>query len=143
MTHEHPSEPAAAAAAVVPAGERCPCRSRLPHAECCGPYLAGAPAPTAVALMRSRFTAYALRDIEHLRRTWHASSRPEDLDLDDTVAWVGLQIVGTTRGGESDSTGTVHFRASYRSATDRGVLEEVSTFVRNAGTWFYVAGDTR
>jgi len=93
--------------------------------------------------MRSRFTAFALHDIEHLRRTWHASSRPEELDLDDAVAWVGLQVVDATRGGEGDATGTVHFRASYRSATDRGVLEEVSTFVRNGGTWFYVAGDTR
>lgn len=123
--------------------DRCPCRSRRTYAQCCGPYLAGEPAPTAVALMRSRFTAYALRDARHLLRTWHPSSRPEELDLDGAVAWVGLQVVDATRGGEGDSTGTVHFRASYRSASDRGVLEEVSTFVRNAGVWFYVAGDTR
>jgi SEC-C motif-containing protein len=131
------------ATADAPDAGRCPCRSRLAMAECCAPYLAGEPAPTAAALMRSRFTAYALGDVEHLRRTWHASSRPEELDLDDAVSWVGLQVVDTVRGGRDDSTGTVHFRASYRTATDRGVLEEVSTFVRNGGRWFYVAGDTR
>lgn len=121
----------------------CPCRSRLSLGECCGPYLAGELAPTAVALMRSRFTAYARRDVDHLRRTWHPSTRPDDLTLDDDVRWVALQIVDTDRGGPDDATGTVHFRAVHRSPTGRGVLEEVSTFVRPGGVWLYVAGDVR
>lgn len=134
---------AASASAGIDDGDRCPCRSRLTFGECCGPYLGGATAPTAVALMRSRFTAYALRDVAHLVRTWHASSRPDDLDLDDDVAWVGLQVVDHVAGGADDATGTVHFRASWRSPTERGVLEEVSTFVRLADGWVYVAGDVR
>ncbi|WP_235866339.1 YchJ family protein [Serinibacter arcticus] len=124
-------------------GDRCPCRSRLTFGECCGPYLAGGTPPTAVALMRSRFTAYALRDADHLLRTWHASTRPEALELDDDVAWVGLQIVDSAGGRENDGTGTVHFRASYRTPTDRSVMQEVSTFVKLAGAWFYVAGNVR
>lgn len=123
--------------------EPCPCRSRLPFDECCGPYLAGGVAPTAVALMRSRFTAYALHDAAYLLRTWHTSSRPEGLELDDDVRWVGLQIVDSSGGEEGGATGTVHFRASYRTATDRAVMEEVSTFVRVGGEWRYVAGDVR
>ncbi|GMA30125.1 YchJ family protein [Litorihabitans aurantiacus] len=125
-------------------GERCPCRSRRSFAVCCAPYLAGEATPsTAEALMRSRFAAYARRDVAHLTRTWHPSTRPAELDLDDDVAWVGLQVVDTAGGGPDDVTGTVHFRASWRGRAERGVLEEVSTFVRPGGTWLYVDGDVR
>ena len=34
-------------------------------AQCCGRYLDGEAAPTAEALMRSRYTAFALRDEEN------------------------------------------------------------------------------
>ena len=47
----------------------CPCGSGSAFDDCCGPYLGGAPAPTAVALMRSRYTAFALGDEDHLFRT--------------------------------------------------------------------------
>lgn len=119
----------------------CPCRSRRPFDECCGPVLAGAATPpTAEALMRSRFTAYARGDVDHVLRTWHPRTRPADLVLDDDLAWVALQIVSATDGGP---VGTVHFRASYRSPTGRGVLEETSRFERVDGEWRYVDGDVR
>ena len=44
---------------------------------CCGPLHRGErPAATAVALMRSRFTAFALGDVDYLLATWHPGSRP-------------------------------------------------------------------
>ena len=50
----------------------CPCGGPS-LAACCGPYIAGAAiAPTAETLMRSRYSAYTLRDEAYLRATWHA-----------------------------------------------------------------------
>jgi SEC-C motif-containing protein len=124
------------------AGERCPCRSGSTFEDCCGPLLArDAEAPTAVQLMRSRYTAFAVGDVDYLRTTWHPDTRPHDLDLDDETQWIALEIVATERGGPFDREGSVEFRASYRSADERGVLHERSRFIRDGGSWFYVDGD--
>lgn len=122
-------------------GERkCDCGSRRLFTECCGPVLAGESADTAEALMRSRFTAFAHGDAAHLLRSWHPSTRPRRLDLDDTV-WRRLQIVDAVDGGPGDPRGIVEFRASYRSAEGAGVLHERSRFEREAGEWRYLDGD--
>ena len=91
--------------------------------------------------MRSRYTAFAVGDVDYLRTTWHPDTRPHDLDLDDETQWIALQIVATERGGPFDREGSVEFRASYRSADERGVLHERSRFIRDGGRWFYVDGD--
>ncbi|WP_207454864.1 YchJ family protein [Desertivibrio insolitus] len=119
----------------------CPCGSGTPYSGCCGPLHAGAPAPTALALMRSRFSAFALADAAYLSRTWHPSTRPDPLELDDDVVWRRLQIVDTTAGGEADTDGVVEFRASYRSAKSAGLMHERSRFTRHEGRWVYVDGD--
>lgn len=93
--------------------------------------------------MRSRFTAYALGDLDYVRRTWHPDTVPADLEIDDGVAWVGLQILATAGGRAGDAVGTVHFRAAYRAPSGRDVLEEVSRFERVAGQWRYRDGDIR
>ncbi|MFB6608782.1 YchJ family protein [Agromyces sp. NPDC056379] len=122
--------------------DRCPCRSGSTFGECCGPLLARTvEAPTAVQLMRSRYTAFAVGDAEYLRATWHPETRPADLDLDDETTWLALEIVATERGGPFDRDGEVEFRATHRSADERGVLHERSRFLRENGRWFYVDGD--
>ena len=122
---------------------RCPCRSGDAFGQCCGPLLARtAAAPTAVQLMRSRYTAFAVGDAEYLSATWHPETRPIDLDLDDETSWLALEIVATERGGPFDRDGEVEFRATYRSDGERGVLHERSRFLREGGRWFYVDGDT-
>ncbi|MFJ4221374.1 YchJ family protein [Curtobacterium luteum] len=120
--------------------DRCPCLSGNPYGECCGPLHAGAPAPTAERLMRSRFTAFALGLPEYLLATWHHSTRPASLELDEAQRWTRLDIVGSRAGGPFDTEGTVAFRAWWRSDTERGVLEETSTFVREGVRWSYVDG---
>lgn len=120
---------------------RCPCLSGLPYAECCGPLHAGErTAPTAEALMRSRYSAFALGDAAYLRATWHPSTRPRDLQLDDGTRWVRLDVLATGAGGPFDTAGTVEFRAHYRDAAGAGSLHEVSRFARVGGTWSYVDG---
>jgi SEC-C motif-containing protein len=119
---------------------RCPCLSGNPYDECCGPLHAGAPAPTAERLMRSRFSAFALGLPAYLLDSWHPSTRPAALDLDPAQRWTRLDIVATRSGGPFDTAGTVTFRAWWRTDTERGTLEETSEFVREAGRWYYVDG---
>lgn len=125
-----------------PADRVCPCGGGE-YATCCAPFHAGAPAPTAEALMRSRYSAFALGIEPYLRTTWSAATRPREVDLDAAVRWRRLQIVDTARGGPDDETGVVEFRAAFRSPDGAGVLHERSRFAREGGRWVYVDGDIR
>lgn len=107
---------------------------------CCGPVIASGTAPTATRLMRSRFTAFAIRDAAHLLRSWHPSTRPTELHLDDDVRWLRLDILHTVRGGPFDADGVVEFEAFYRDEAARGSLRERSRFVREDRLWLYVDG---
>nr|BFD85741.1 YchJ family protein [Streptomyces sp. Xyl84] len=115
----------------------CPCGLTGPYEKCCGRYHAGAAAPSAEALMRSRYSAFVRQDTGYLLRTWHPRTRPARLDLDPAMRWTGLEILGTTDGSAFHTTGTVTFRASYRG----GSLHERSRFERVDGAWVYVDGD--
>jgi len=128
---------------VPPAVGPCPCGSRRPYAECCEPFHRGDAAPTAEALMRSRYSAFARGLAPYLLRTWHPATRPDRLDLDAGTTWRALQIVDTVDGGPNDDTGVVEFRAVARSADgERHVQHERSTFTRVDGRWLYVDGGT-
>ncbi|NMO35850.1 YchJ family protein [Streptomyces sp. GMY01] len=116
----------------------CPCGLPEPYEKCCGRFHSGAAeAPTAEALMRSRYCAFVRGDAAYLLRTWHPRTRPARLDLDPGMRWTGLEILGTTGGTAFHTTGTVTFRASYRG----GALQEHSRFERVDGAWVYVDGD--
>ncbi|WP_353829092.1 YchJ family protein [Agromyces sp. SYSU T0242] len=117
--------------------DRCPCLSGQSYGECCAPLLGGAEAPTAVQLMRSRYTAFVVGDAEYLLATWHPSTRPDDLDLDPDVRWRSLEVIRTERGGPLDREGVVEFAARYAHGAERGVQREVSRFVRD-DRWRYL-----
>nr|WP_157226691.1 YchJ family metal-binding protein [Gordonia soli] len=126
----------------VAADERCPYTSGLTHGECCRPFLISErAAPTARALMRSRFTAFAIGDASYLRETWHADTRPDRIDLDPSMRWYRLDIESASGGTPFERTGEVVFTAHYRVDGTRGTLHERSRFVRDAGRWYYVDGD--
>ncbi len=116
----------------------CPCASGQPYGACCGRYHRGeASPPTAEALLRARFSAFALGDAPFLRRTWHRSTRPTTLELDRGQHWTRLEILGRTGGALFDTEGTVDFRAHYRVNSLDGVQSENSAFVRDGGEWRY------
>lgn len=137
----------------------CPCGGAS-YASCCGPYIAGdALPPTAEALMRSRYTAFTLRDEPYLRATWHASTRPTDALFADEekVHWLGLEVKSALRlrqrkaesadQAEEMNRDTVEFVARYKVNGRAHRLHEVSRFVREAGEggdgalrWFYLDG---
>ncbi|MFG1923022.1 YchJ family protein [Cryptosporangium sp. NPDC048952] len=123
--------------------DRCPCGSRREYAECCGPYHRGGAAPTAEALMRSRYSAFARNLAPYLLGTWHPSTRPDHLELDAGITWRALQIVDTVDGAAGDDAGVVEFRAVARTADgERLEQHERSTFTRVQGRWLYVDGGT-
>jgi SEC-C motif-containing protein len=120
-------------------GVRCPCGRGTPFDACCGPILAGSrDATTAEALMRWRYTAYAVGDGAHLLRSWATSTRPRHVVVDPEVTWTGLDVVATIAGGLLDQEGTVAFEARHRRAGVDGVLRETSRFVREGGAWRYL-----
>jgi SEC-C motif-containing protein len=119
----------------------CPCGSGLPLGECCGRLHDGtAHAATAEALMRSRYSAFAVGHAGYLLATWHPTTRPAALDLDPGVRWTGLDVLATTGGGLLTSAGTVEFRAHYVVGGTAGAQHENSRFVRADGRWWYVDG---
>ena len=113
----------------------CPCGATSYDA-CCGRLHRGeAQAATPEELMRSRYSAYAVGDTDHVFRTWHPRTRPEEVSPDPTTRWTGLEVLAAE--GE-----VVEFRAHYETAAGAGVLHERSTFARRAGRWFYLDGET-
>jgi SEC-C motif domain protein len=117
----------------------CPCGSGEPYDACCGPVVRNErPADTAEELMRSRYTAFALGDVDHVFRSWHPATRPDDLDALPDLEWVGLEVLEVVDGGPTEDAGVVEFRATHT----RGTQHERSRFVRRAGRWVYLDGVT-
>ena len=134
-----------------PGAAACPCGTDKTYGECCGLYHAGwhtgslitprLHAPTPEALMRSRYSAYALKLADYLLGTWHGSTAPGEIDFPPTK-WLGLEIKhAETRGG----AGVVEFIARYKGSTGRASrLHEVSRFVSDGmgldARWLYIDG---
>jgi len=89
----------------------CPCGSGASLETCCGPVIDGSAAPTAEALMRSRYTAFVQGNIAHIWATYAREHRSKIGDDLPAVGWTGLDIIGSSGGGASDDTGTVDFAA--------------------------------
>ena len=85
--------------------------------------------------MRSRYSAFVLRDVDYLLASWHPSTRPKKLALDPNTHWVGLEVLSES-GSVFDTKGIVEFKATH----DQGTQTERSHFVREGGRWYYVDG---
>ena len=91
--------------------------------------------------MRSRYTAYVLHADDHLFRTWHPRTRPDDVATEPGLEWTGLEVLDVEESeGSTDRTGVVEFRAHWTWQGKRGLLHERSTFVERAGRWVYLDG---
>jgi len=120
----------------------CHCDSSLNYSNCCEPFHNGSQlAPTAKTLMRSRYSAYVLKNADYLLSTWYKSTRPKSLCFSqENVIWQNLEILQTKKGSAKDEKGRVEFKAFYVENTQMRVLHEVSRFKKIAGCWFYVDG---
>ncbi|WP_348944826.1 YchJ family metal-binding protein [Chitinibacter sp. FCG-7] len=117
----------------------CPCGGAQ-YQQCCQPFHLGDLPPSPEQLMRSRYSAYVLGLEAYLLGTWHSSTRPEQLDLDEEpkAKWLGLSVNHAESDGDR---GVVSFVARYKVGGRAYRLAEHSRFVREDGRWFYVDGD--
>lgn len=129
--------------------KNCPCGSNKTLENCCGPYINGeSPAPTAEALMRSRYTAYTQGNIAYIKKTL----APESLkDFNEEASklwaekatWKKLEITSVDKGSATDKKGTVEFIATFEEDGQGLEHHEVSQFRKNAqGIWLFVDGDS-
>lgn len=127
---------------VMPLSTPCPCGSGASLVACCGRWHAGEAAPTAEALMRSRYSAYVLGLEDYLLATWHDSTRPVELGLatqSPRPTWLGLSV--KRHENPTHDTAIVEFVARLRmggGSAER--MHETSRFVREGRRWFYVDG---
>jgi SEC-C motif-containing protein len=132
--------------------QKCPCGSGLPYSECCEPIIKGRKdAPTAEALMRARYTSYAMDEIPFLVNSCSPNTKQsEKIDERETrkwaesSRWLGLEIVSKEKGGVDDDEGTVEFKATFEDTSDkhagRQVHHERGSFERVNGKWYYTTG---
>lgn len=126
----------------------CPCQSGLDYTHCCKPFIEGTlSAPTPLALMRSRYTAYVLQSTHYLVATWLIDEALRDAFTESIIEsyadtdWQGLHIISAERA-QSDDIGFVEFMAHFQEhSTSRcHTLYERSRFQKIAGKWYYVDG---
>lgn len=123
----------------------CPCGSGLVFEKCCEPYLKGRPAPTAEALMRSRYTAFVVGDVGHLYNTLDFSKRDKFDEAGirawmDKSLWIGLKIYSVEQGGRDDTWGEIEFAARFEMDGELKEHFERGRFKKKDGAWYYVDG---
>ena len=125
----------------------CPCRKMaaepLAFSACCQPILEGQPAQNPEALMRARYSAFALANIDFLHDSLAPGSR-HDWDRKSithwakSAEWLGLDINGTEGGAEGDDEGFVSFPAHYVLDGKKQAHKERSKFTREDGRWYFL-----
>ena len=120
----------------------CPCESGLHYKNCCQPYLEQVKdAPTAEALMRSRYSAFVECHERYLLATWHPRTRPSRVRFDPEQRWLGLSIKRTEGGGPEASSAKVEFVARFKINGKGHRLHEISRFEKIDGCWYYLDGE--
>ena len=125
----------------------CPCNSGLSYGECCEPYITGVKnAPTAEALMRSRYSAYVEHAIDYIVETCTKDEKDridfkQTKDWSEKSTWLGLTILSTEKGGPLDNEGTVEFEAMYERDGLRDNHHEKAKFMKKDGRWLYDEGN--
>jgi SEC-C motif-containing protein len=122
----------------------CPCGCRKKYLDCCEPFLSGRQKPkTPEDLMRSRYTAYTLAEIDYIKKTMRGKPL---LHFQETEArrwasrlfWLQLKVLRSTM--ETPTKGYVEFIAQYIDGTTLHSLHEKSEFSYEQEQWFYVDG---
>jgi SEC-C motif-containing protein len=103
------------------------------------------PAPTAEALMRSRYSAHVKAEVEYIYESTHPTQRRQVnresvAEWCQNAEWLGFEIVETAAGGPDDDIGTVEFAAHYREKGKAVDHREVAEFKREDGRWYFVDG---
>jgi SEC-C motif-containing protein len=90
--------------------------------------------------MRSRYTAYALGDVDYIEATEIEADRKSIEDWVRATRFLALRVLETHGGQLHDQSGRVVFEADYEVSGQRGVHRETSEFTRRDGRWWFVSG---
>ncbi|MDX2345766.1 MAG: YchJ family metal-binding protein [Legionella sp.] len=124
----------------------CPCGSKNKYDQCCEPYLTKTQYPkTPEALMRSRYTAYTLANIDYIKKTMRGPAL-FGFDEEDAkrwaarVTWMGLKVFQASSEKPTQNKGYVEFEAKFMENYDLKSIHEKSEFIREKNRWYYVDG---
>lgn len=98
-------------------------------------------APDPQALMRSRYSAFVLDEIDYVLETWHPDTRPSEVERNEPgTKWLGLKVI-SHKLIDADQ-GHVEFVARMRNPQGKALrIHENSRFIRVNGHWLYVDGE--
>ncbi|MGD9682449.1 MAG: YchJ family protein [Candidatus Obscuribacterales bacterium] len=126
----------------------CPCRSKELYHKCCKQFHEGVAPDSALSLMRSRYSAYAMEMPDYIIDTTHpdnpaySSDRPgwhrELAAFSRITTFEDLRILESE---ESKSTAVVKFKAMLRQGERDISFTETSRFEKVDGRWLYKDGD--
>ncbi|WP_233861908.1 YchJ family protein [Tenacibaculum piscium] len=126
---------------------KCPCNPNKNYTDCCEiAHKNIQNVLTAEQLMRSRYSAFALANVDYLHKSHHSSTRPskeenkEILLWTKSVAWVKLEIINTNKGAASDIIGNVTFEAFFKENNKINSIKENSSFCKEDNHWVYLIG---
>lgn len=125
----------------------CPCHSKKTYDQCCQCFHQGEFPPTALALMRSRYSAYALGLAVYIIKTTHKDNPQYLLDtklwiqsilqFSKNTSFVGLDILEFIDG---ETEAYVTFVAHLKQGTKDTSFQEKSRFLKEGQQWKYVSG---
>ncbi len=128
----------------------CPCHSGTKYKKCCRPLHEGHIPTTPTALMRSRYSAYALNNADYIIKSAHLDNpnrqpnedqwRKEILAFCEATVFVGLEIL-VEESGDSADEGYVTFKAILTQGTQDASFSERSLFKKDGEYWQYVSGE--
>lgn len=126
----------------------CPCGSGSFYPSCCELLHQGKPASNALCLMKSRYTAYAVKDIGYIIRTTHAKNPQFMTDFAlwqsniesfmDQTTFHRLEILEFINGTKESQ---VTFKAYLIQNNLPLILHEKSFFIVEGNRWLYLKGE--
>lgn len=125
---------------------QCPCGSGNTYSECCEQIITGVrTAATAEQLMRARYSAYVLAQMDFIFESTHPDHRQGydhagTKEWAENAEWKGLEIIGTSKGGADDSIGEVEFIARFTEKGNDREHHEAGQFKKKSGNWYFTEG---
>ena len=116
---------------------KCPCNPSKLYADCCQKaHINIKSVTTPEELMRSRYSAFVMANIDYLLKSHHSKTRPSNSEKKEILAWtksvewVKLDVLKSTEN-------TVEFKAFFYENGSLNVIHENSFFVKQNNYWVY------
>lgn len=124
----------------------CHCGRAASYTECCEKiHNNKTQAQTAEDLMRARYSAFVVGDIDFIMKT-HLGDSKDDADREALQSWskesewLGLEVVSTEKGSAEDKTGVVEFKAQFNAGGEKHTHHERASFLKVDGQWVFEDG---